>query len=208
VDKKLLPHIATHWNCEHFFCLCFVTTQREKIVSFFLSVLGFKRLNLSRVTWFALLKQYWRIFMYGPGVSSLLSWASQGRITHDPRSSTFRPHPVSPWITRVVRILILHLNYVACYTNSDENLSRVFIENWWWVSQGCGRFFSFTMATLGFPFDLKPIGRPPISLRTSLQAPGRDHLLTTPTHCIRCLYMELCIDNRFDIHTQQFTHYG
>jgi len=24
--------------------------------------------------------------------------------------------------------------------------SRVFIENWWWVSQGCGRFFSFTMA--------------------------------------------------------------
>ena len=27
--------------------------------------------------------------------------------------------------------------------------SRVLIENWWWVSQGCGRFFSFTMANPG-----------------------------------------------------------
>ena len=26
---------------------------------------------------------------------------------------------------------------------------RVFIENWWWVSQGCGLFFSFTMANPG-----------------------------------------------------------
>jgi len=36
---------------------------------------------------------------------------------HDPRSPTSQPHPVPPWITWGVRILTLHLNYVAGYTD-------------------------------------------------------------------------------------------
>jgi len=62
---------------------------------------------------FVLLNQYWGIVMYGPGTSS---WAIQGRHTHDPRSPTSRPYPVPPLITWGVRILTLHLNYVAGYT--------------------------------------------------------------------------------------------
>jgi len=62
----------------------------------------------------ALLNRYWGIVMYGAGASS---WASQGRRTHDLRSPTSQPYPVPPLITWGVRILTLHLNYVACYTD-------------------------------------------------------------------------------------------
>jgi len=37
--------------------------------------------------------------------------------------------------------------------------SRVIIENWQWVSQGCGRFFHAPWQTLGVPSAFTPIGQ-------------------------------------------------
>jgi len=69
---------------------------------------------LGEVCCFVVFNRYWGIVMYGPRA---LSWASQGRRTHDPRSPTSYPYPVPPLITWGVRILTLHLNYVAGYTD-------------------------------------------------------------------------------------------
>ena len=80
-----------HFWCNHlspFTCVCCFVLLNPYC--------GIVTVPCDRVCCFVLLNLCWGIVMYGHGASS---WASQGRRTHDPRSTTSQPHPVPPQIT-------------------------------------------------------------------------------------------------------------